>query len=78
MKVRVTTNAKSFSISKANGKITVRLKSKPHDNEANNELVRELSRHFRKKVMIARGLKSREKEIHVQGLSDEQAAALIP
>jgi uncharacterized protein (TIGR00251 family) len=45
----------------------VELKAKPKEGEANQELVKFLSKHFKKKVKIISGFKSRIKTISVEG-----------
>lgn len=45
----------------------VELKAKPKEGEANLELVKFLSKHFKKKVKIVSGFKSRIKTISFEG-----------
>ena len=45
----------------------VRIKAKPEDNKANIEIIKFLSKQLKKKVMIASGLKSKEKIIEAIG-----------
>ena len=43
----------------------VSIKAKPEDNKANIEIIKFLSKHLKKKVRIASGLKSKEKIIKI-------------
>lgn len=71
MKVRVTPNAKRFEIRFENGLLKARVRAPPEGWRANEELVRELSKILRKKALVVKGLKSRDKEILIEGLSEE-------
>ncbi len=72
LKVRVTPNAKRFKIRFENGLLKARVRAPAEGGKANEELVRELSKIFGKKVFIVKGLKSRVKEVFVEGLSEKK------
>jgi len=63
IKVKVKTNCSRNKIIFKDGKYSVELNAKPKNNEANIELIKFLSREFKARLRIARGLKSRNKLI---------------
>ena len=69
MKYQVTVKPGSSQekiIETAPGELTVYLRAKPHDGEANEALIKLLSKHFKvpkTTIKITRGLKSRTKTI---------------
>ena len=77
MKVRVTPNAKAFSASVEEGVLKVRIPAKAEGGKANEALVRGLSKLLGARVLISRGLKSRNKEIVVEGLSEQEVAQKV-
>ena len=77
MKVRVTPNAKAFSACLENGVLKIRVPAKAEGGKANQALVQWLSRLLGARVFISRGLKSRDKEIEVEGLSEREAGAKV-
>lgn len=77
MKIRVIPNARQFSLTEKNNAITVRIQAKPQDNEANKELCKKLGELVGAKVVVAKGPKSREKEIVFQGITEEEARRKI-
>jgi len=72
--LRVKPGSGKFSISSREDFLEIRTKSPAEDNKANQEIVKELSRLFGRKVRIIRGLKSRRKEIFVEGASQADAS----
>ncbi len=62
-RIVVKPNCPKNSISDEGAYYKVELKAKPKEGEANRELVKFLSKHFKKKVKIVSGLKSRIKFI---------------
>jgi uncharacterized protein (TIGR00251 family) len=70
LSVRVKAGSGTFSIVSEGDIITIRTKSPAEDNKANMEIVKELSRLFGREVRILRGLKSRNKEILIKGVSE--------
>jgi len=68
IEVRVSTNSKQSEVINVDGMYRVKLKSKPHDNLANIELIGAISKHFKiskTSVKILRGLKSRSKLVGI-------------
>lgn len=66
IEVGVKTGRKESKIIKIEGnKFHVELKSSPRENKANIELIKLLSKHFRKNVVFVSGLKSRIKMLEV-------------
>ena len=65
IEVKVKTNCGKNKIILKNDKYFVELNAKPKNNEANIELIKFLSKEFKKRLRIVRGLKSRKKLIDV-------------
>ena len=76
IEVVVKPNSPKFRIEKKD-KIAVYCKSKPEDNKANLEIVKELQRLFKTEVQIIKGLKSKKKTILIHGLSPEKFDEMI-
>ena len=66
IKVKIHPNSSQEKIEKKDEQYEVWLKEKPIDNKANEKLIKILSKHFKRKVEIVRGLKSKEKVIEVK------------
>ncbi len=64
VKAKVKTGKNEFSITKG-GVWTINVKSEPKNNEANLEIIRELSKKYNS-VRIIKGLKSKEKIIELE------------
>ena len=67
--IHVTTNSKQKSIRKGEGRLEVKLTSKPIKGEANKELKEILSEYFKvseNQIQIIKGLKSKNKLINVK------------
>ncbi len=62
----MTPNAKRFEIRFGNGLLKARVRAPAEGGRANDELVRELSKILGSKVLIAKGLKSRDKKVLVK------------
>lgn len=77
LRVKVVANAKSFSASFEEGVLKVRVSSAAREGKANEELARKLSKLLGTKVAIVRGLKSREKEIIVEKLSEKEVVEKV-
>lgn len=77
MKVRVIPNAKSFGVSFEQGLLKARVCAPAEGGRANEELVKKLSKLVGTKISIVRGMKSREKEIVFDKMSEEAAAEKI-
>ncbi len=67
LSVRVKAGSGSFSVSQKEGFLEIRTRSPAEGNKANQEIIKELSHLFGREVRIIRGLKSRNKEILVEG-----------
>lgn len=76
MKARVIPNAKSFQVS-FDGILKIRVCSPASEGKANDEVVKKLSKLLGEKVAIVRGLKSREKEIVIGKLSDNEVVEKV-
>ena len=66
IKVKVKTNSKNNNIIKEGDFYKVNIKSQPENNKANIELIKLLTKYFKKKVRIIKGLKSREKLLSLE------------
>ncbi len=77
LEVRVKAGSGKFSITSEGDVITIRTKSPAEDNKANQEIIKELSHLFRKDVRILKGLKSKHKEIFVEGASARDAERIL-
>lgn len=71
MKVRVIPNAKKFGVSLEGGALKVRVCAPAEGGRANEELTKKLSKLSGARVFIARGLKSRDKEVVFEGMAEE-------
>ncbi len=74
---KVRASSVTFTITSKGGFLEIRTRSPAEGNRANIEIVKELSRLFGREVRIVRGLKSRHKEILIQGASPEEIEKLI-
>lgn len=63
--VKVKTNSKKQEIVQEDNHYKVFLKSQPIEGKANEELIKLLSRHFKKKVRIVSGLRGKEKIVEI-------------
>ncbi|MCD4740061.1 DUF167 family protein [archaeon] len=71
--VKVTTNAKKFSVSTGwSGELKVHLTCLPVKGKANQELIKQLSLLLDAKVELVSGEKSSRKKLSVEGLSLEE------
>lgn len=66
IKVVVKTNSKENKIEKIDDYFKVYLKARPVEGEANLELVKFLSKYFKKRARIISGLRSKEKLINLK------------
>ena len=66
IKVKVKANAKKSEIKKEDDFYIVSVKSPAHDNKANIEVVRLLTKYFKKRVRMIKGLKSKEKLLSLE------------
>ena len=77
MKARVFPNAKKFQASFEQGVLKVRVNAPAQDGKANAELKKKLSKLLGAKVLVMRGLKSRDKEIFIEGLSEKEVVEKV-
>jgi len=77
LEAAVKAGAGSFSVSQKDGFLEIRTKSPAEGNKANQEIIKELSKLFGKDVRILRGLKSKRKEILVEGASVQDAERVL-
>ncbi|MFH1057003.1 MAG: DUF167 domain-containing protein [Candidatus Micrarchaeota archaeon] len=75
--MKVIPNAKAFSVSLGEGVLKVRVRSPAEGGRANGELEKTLSKKLGKKVSITKGFKSREKEIQVEGMDEEEVVQKV-
>lgn len=71
IEVSVKTSSKKVLVEKRDNGYTLFLKSKPHDNKANIELIDVLASHFnipRSSVNISYGLKSKKKLVEIKDI----------
>jgi len=66
IKIKVKANSKKNEIIKEDAFYRVNVKSPAEDNKANIEVIKLLTRHFKKKVKIIKGLRSKEKLISLE------------
>lgn len=71
LEVRVVPNAKKFSVSVKENLIKIYVQAKAENNEANKELVQELTKLIGKKALLVKGAKSKRKVIEVEGEENE-------
>jgi len=65
LEVKVRTNCSRNNLILKEGKYFLELNAKPKNNEANIELVKFLSRRFKKRLRILRGFRSRVKLLDI-------------
>jgi len=66
LKIKVKTNAKKNEILDKVGYYLVSVKEKAENNKANLAVIKLLSRYFKKRVRIVKGLKSKQKIIEIK------------
>ena len=66
IKVKVKANSKNNDIIKENNFYKVNIKSPAENNKANTELIKLLTKHFKKRAKIIKGLRSREKLLSLE------------
>lgn len=66
IKIRVKTNSKNNEIIKENDFYRINIKSPAENNKANIKLMKLLTKHFKKRARIIKGLKSKEKLISLE------------
>jgi uncharacterized protein (TIGR00251 family) len=76
LEITVVPNSPKFSVSFKNGRLKVMLVSEPERNQANIELIQNLSKLLGKRVKIVSGLTSKRKKLAVD-LSEGEWAAFV-
>ncbi|HQT45097.1 MAG TPA: DUF167 family protein, partial [Candidatus Micrarchaeota archaeon] len=61
LKIRAAPNSRKFGIAEKNGKVTVSLRGKPQNNQANSELELKLGELLGCKVIVKKGASSQNK-----------------
>ncbi|MEM7816276.1 MAG: DUF167 family protein [Candidatus Aenigmatarchaeota archaeon] len=77
IEARVKAASGGFSVTLEKDGITICTKSNPEGGKANQEIVKNLVRIFRRDVRIIRGLKDRRKEILIEGASPLEVEVLL-
>ncbi|MBU0662439.1 YggU family protein [Candidatus Micrarchaeota archaeon] len=78
--VEVKTGAKCAGLlgfNRDTGALKIALKAKPIEGKANRELIKVLEKKFGKNARIVRGLKSRKKEVFVEGLENSELEKIL-
>ncbi len=70
LKIRAVPNSKKFGLTSKNGKVSVSLKGKPQNNQANSELELKLGELLGCKVIVKRGIASQNKLLFIDCDSD--------
>jgi len=69
---KVKPNSPKFSIEINNNRILINCKSLPKQNKANIEIMKELTRTFKKNIEIISGLSSKNKKILIHGITEQE------
>ena len=69
---KIKSNSPEFSISKFSETIIIYTENQPENNKTNLEIIKELGKIFGKNVRILRGLKSKNKTVMIEGLSEKE------
>ncbi len=77
LEVRVKASSGRFSVQLEKDGITIHTKSPPEGGKANQEIVKGLMKILRRDVRIVRGLKSKHKEIFVDGATPQEVMILL-
>lgn len=64
-KIKVKTKCREFRVTDEGDHLSVEVTSQAKDNKANEEIIKELKKHFGKDVYILKGFKSKEKVIEI-------------
>jgi len=75
--VFVKPNSKQFQLKVEGDEIVLLCRESPVKGRVNKELIKELSRIFKKKVEIVAGLTSKQKKILIKGISAEEANSIL-
>ena len=77
LEVYVRPNSKEFQIRTEKGELLVFCRESPVKGKVNRELVKELSRLFKRRVEIVSGLSSRRKRILAREIGEEEAKQIL-
>ena len=75
--VFVKPNSGQFQLKVEGDELVVLCRESPVKGRVNKELIKELSRIFKKRVKIVAGLTSRQKKILISGISTDEANAIL-
>jgi len=71
LEVQVKLRSRKFAI-QVNDEFTILCRQPPEEGKANRELIKELSKIFRRRVEIISGLRSRTKKILIKDVAEEE------
>ena len=77
IEVFVKPNSREFSVKVDDGEIVVFCTEEPVKGKINKELVKELSKFFKRKVLIVSGLTSRQKRLLIEGARKSDVERLL-
>ena len=69
---KIKPNSSEFEISKFSETVIIYTKNQPENNKANIEIIKDLGKIFGKPVRILRGLKSKNKVILIEGITEKE------
>jgi len=75
--VFVKPNSKRFQLRVEGDELVVLCRESPVKGRVNKELIKELSRVFKKRVEIVAGFTSRQKKLLIRGISMEEAKSML-
>ncbi len=70
-------NSKQFQLRVEGDELVVLCRESPVKGRVNKELIKELSRIFKKRVEIVAGLTSRQKKVLIKGINMDEANAIL-
>jgi uncharacterized protein (TIGR00251 family) len=75
--VFVKPNSKQFQLKVEGDELVVSCRESPVKGRVNKELIKELSRIFKKRVEVVSGFTSRQKKVLIKGISIDEANAIF-
>jgi len=75
--VKVKTNAKEARIRRKNLTLFVDVKAQPKEGKANEELLKQLKKLFKRDIEIVKGHSSKEKKVLVHNLTPQDASKIL-
>ncbi len=75
--VFVKPNSRQFQLKVEDDELVVSCRESPVKGRVNKELIKELSRIFKKRVEIVSGFTSRQKKVMITGISADEANAVL-